>query len=145
MDSSFLYILFNRKLFNLEQSFIAFNNFIIFFIINTVCDKLIVSVLICLTIIVCSQLGEEVICHKADLRFVSISGQKVLDTVQEALEQAGGSNPALYSTSKMVTDQLHDANHRYTGLHTKVSMFMFSGFMFKRNSTSVHTRLVPIF
>ncbi|CAG06295.1 unnamed protein product, partial [Tetraodon nigroviridis] len=65
------------------------------------------------------KLGEEVICHKADLRFVSISGQKVLDTAQGALEQAGGSNPALCSTSKMVTDKLHDANHRYTGLHTK--------------------------
>lgn len=71
----------------------------------------------------CSQLGEEVICHKADLRFVSISGQKVLDTVQGALEQAEGSNPALCSTSKMVTDRLHDANHRYTGLHTKVRPF----------------------
>lgn len=72
---------------------------------------------------VCSQLGEEVICHKADLRFVSISGQKVLDTVQGALEQSGGSNPALCSTSKMVTDKLQDANHRYTVLHTKVTQF----------------------
>lgn len=86
---------------------------------------------------VCSQLGEEVICHKADLRFVSISGQKVLDTVQGALEQAGDSNPALCSTSKMVTDRLHDANHRYTSLHTKVSQF--SDFMFKRNFASLHT------
>lgn len=72
---------------------------------------------------VCSQLGEEVICHKADLRFVSISGQKVLDTVQGVLEQSGGSNPALCSTSKMVTDKLQDANHRYTALHTKVTQF----------------------
>lgn len=86
---------------------------------------------------VCSQLGEEVICHKADLRFVSISGQKVLDTVQGALEQAGDSNPALCSTSKMVTDRLHDANHRYTGLHTKVSQF--SEYMCKRIFASVHT------
>lgn len=86
---------------------------------------------------VCSQLGEEVICHKADLRFVSISGQKVLDTVQGALEQAGGSNAALCSTSKMVTDRLHDANHRYTGLHTKVSQC--SDFIFKRTFSSVHT------
>eukprot|EP00066_Takifugu_rubripes_P017863 XP_011607129.1 PREDICTED: microtubule-actin cross-linking factor 1 isoform X3 [Takifugu rubripes] len=65
------------------------------------------------------KLGEEVICHKADLRFVSISGQKVLDTVQGALEQSGGTNPALCSTSEMVTDKLQDANHRYTALHTK--------------------------
>lgn len=66
------------------------------------------------------QLGEDVICHKADLRFVSISGQKVLDSVQGALEQVGGSDPALDSTRQVVTDKLQDANHRYTTLHTKV-------------------------
>ncbi|XP_026206002.1 microtubule-actin cross-linking factor 1 isoform X13 [Anabas testudineus] len=65
------------------------------------------------------KLAEDVICHKADLRFVSISGQKVLDSVQGALEQVGGSDPALNSTKEMVTDKLQDANHRYTTLHTK--------------------------
>uniref|UniRef100_A0A3Q2P4T9 Microtubule actin crosslinking factor 1 n=1 Tax=Fundulus heteroclitus TaxID=8078 RepID=A0A3Q2P4T9_FUNHE len=67
------------------------------------------------------QLGEDVICHKADLRFVSISGQKVLDSVQGALEQAGGSDPALEGTKRLVAEKLQDANHRYTTLHTKVS------------------------
>ncbi|XP_044027803.1 microtubule-actin cross-linking factor 1 isoform X13 [Siniperca chuatsi] len=65
------------------------------------------------------KLAEDVICHKADLRFVSISGQKVLDSVQGALEQLGGSDPALDSTKQLVTDKLQDANHRYTTLHTK--------------------------
>ncbi|TKS88879.1 Microtubule-actin cross-linking factor 1 [Collichthys lucidus] len=65
------------------------------------------------------KLGEDVICHKADLRFVSISGQKVLDSVQGALEQVGGSDPAMESTKQLVTDKLQDANHRYTTLHTK--------------------------
>ncbi|XP_034017058.1 microtubule-actin cross-linking factor 1 isoform X22 [Thalassophryne amazonica] len=65
------------------------------------------------------QLAEDVICHKADLRFVSISGQKVLDSVQGALEHVRGSDPALDSTKELVTDQLQDANHRYTTLHTK--------------------------
>lgn len=65
------------------------------------------------------KLSEDVICHKADLRFVSISGQKVVDSVQGALEQVGGSDPALESTKRLVTDKLHDANHRYTALHTK--------------------------
>ncbi|XP_041867704.1 microtubule-actin cross-linking factor 1 isoform X2 [Melanotaenia boesemani] len=65
------------------------------------------------------KLAEDVICHKADLRFVSISGQKVLDSVQGALEQVGGSDPALDSTKQLVTDKLQDANHRYTTLHTK--------------------------
>uniref|UniRef100_A0A673B6B6 Microtubule actin crosslinking factor 1 n=1 Tax=Sphaeramia orbicularis TaxID=375764 RepID=A0A673B6B6_9TELE len=67
-----------------------------------------------------TDLAEDVICHKADLRFVSISGQKVLDSVQGALEQVGGSDPALDGTKQLVTDKLHDANHRYTALHTKV-------------------------
>lgn len=66
------------------------------------------------------QLAEDVICHKADLRFVSISGQKVLDSIQAALEQVGGSDPAMNSTKQLVTDKLQDANHRYTNLHTKV-------------------------
>ncbi|KAM7384719.1 hypothetical protein PAMA_011869 [Pampus argenteus] len=65
------------------------------------------------------KLAEDVICHKADLRFVSISGQKVLDSVQGALEQVGGSDPALNSTKELVTDKLQDANHKYTTLHTK--------------------------
>ncbi|XP_047461897.1 microtubule-actin cross-linking factor 1 isoform X7 [Mugil cephalus] len=65
------------------------------------------------------KLAEDVICHKADLRFVSISGQKVLDSVQAALEQVGGSDPALEGTKQLVTDKLQDANHRYTTLHTK--------------------------
>lgn len=66
------------------------------------------------------QLGEDVICHKADLRFVSISGQKVLDSIQGAQEQVGGSDPALGGTEQLVNDKLLDANHRYTSLHTKV-------------------------
>ncbi|XP_036948795.1 microtubule-actin cross-linking factor 1, isoforms 1/2/3/5 isoform X19 [Acanthopagrus latus] len=65
------------------------------------------------------KLAEDVICHKADLRFVSISGQKVLDSIQAALEQVGGSDPAMNSTKQLVTDKLQDANHRYTNLHTK--------------------------
>ncbi|KAK6323662.1 hypothetical protein J4Q44_G00060010 [Coregonus suidteri] len=67
------------------------------------------------------KLAEDVICHKADLRFVSISGQKVLDSVQGALEKVGGSDPALEETKQLVTDKLQDANHRYTTLHTKSS------------------------
>ncbi|MEQ2158198.1 hypothetical protein GOODEAATRI_009801, partial [Goodea atripinnis] len=62
---------------------------------------------------------KDVICHKADLRFVSISGQKVLDSVQGALEQVGGSDPSLESIKQLVSDKLQDANHRYTTLHTK--------------------------
>ncbi|XP_062342611.1 microtubule-actin cross-linking factor 1 isoform X3 [Osmerus eperlanus] len=67
------------------------------------------------------KLAEDVICHKADLRFVSISGQKVLDSVQAALEKVRGSDPALEGTKHQVSERLQDANHRYTALHSKSS------------------------
>ncbi|XP_046874566.1 microtubule-actin cross-linking factor 1 isoform X2 [Hypomesus transpacificus] len=67
------------------------------------------------------KLSEDVICHKADLRFVSISGQKVLDSVQAALEKVRGSDPALEGTKHQVSERLQDANHRYTALHSKSS------------------------
>ncbi|XP_061521080.1 microtubule-actin cross-linking factor 1 isoform X4 [Phycodurus eques] len=63
-----------------------------------------------------TKLAEDVICHKADLRFVSISGQKVLDSCAGALEARWGA-----ATERLVTDKLHDANHRYTSLHAKSS------------------------
>ncbi|XP_057684734.1 microtubule-actin cross-linking factor 1 isoform X3 [Corythoichthys intestinalis] len=68
------------------------------------------------------KLAEDIICHKADLRFVSISGQKVLDSCQGALEQHGESGDgSLEATKQLVTDKLQDANHRYTSLHAKSS------------------------
>ncbi|XP_068505073.1 microtubule-actin cross-linking factor 1 isoform X7 [Syngnathus scovelli] len=69
------------------------------------------------------KLAEDVICHKADLRFVSISGQKVLDSCQGVLEQQDGAGDAaaLEATKQLVTDKLQDANHRYTSLHAKSS------------------------
>ncbi|XP_077362461.1 microtubule-actin cross-linking factor 1 isoform X5 [Festucalex cinctus] len=69
------------------------------------------------------KLAEDVICHKADLRFVSISGQKVLDSCQDALEQQDGDGDAtaLEATKQLVTDKLQDSNHRYTSIHAKSS------------------------
>ncbi|KAJ8000014.1 hypothetical protein DPEC_G00200410 [Dallia pectoralis] len=67
------------------------------------------------------KVAEDVICHKADLRFVSISGQKVLDSVQGTLERVGGSDPALEDTKQLVSDKLQEANQRYTALHGKSS------------------------
>ncbi|XP_062386258.1 microtubule-actin cross-linking factor 1 isoform X4 [Sardina pilchardus] len=67
------------------------------------------------------KLAEDVICHKADLRFVSISGQKVLDSVQGALERVGGEDPALEETKQIVSDRLQDATQRYSALHSKSS------------------------
>uniref|UniRef100_A0A671QTD4 Microtubule-actin cross-linking factor 1-like n=1 Tax=Sinocyclocheilus anshuiensis TaxID=1608454 RepID=A0A671QTD4_9TELE len=60
---------------------------------------------------------EDVICHKADLRFVTISGQKVLDSVQGALEKVGSTDPALEETRHLVSVKLQDATQRYSSLH----------------------------
>ncbi|XP_072532164.1 microtubule-actin cross-linking factor 1 isoform X11 [Salminus brasiliensis] len=65
------------------------------------------------------KLAEDLICHKADLRFVSISGQKVLDSVQGALERIGGTDPALEDTRQLVSDKLQDATQRYNSLQNK--------------------------
>lgn len=66
------------------------------------------------------QLAEDVICHKADLRFVTISGQKVLDSVQCALQRMGSTDLALEETKHLVSDKLQDATQRYGSLHSKV-------------------------
>ncbi|XP_051519307.1 microtubule-actin cross-linking factor 1-like isoform X11 [Myxocyprinus asiaticus] len=67
------------------------------------------------------KLAEDVICHKADLRFVTISGQKVLDSVQGALERVGSSDPVLEDTRQLVSDKLQEATQRYNLLHSKSS------------------------
>lgn len=59
--------------------------------------------------------SEDVISHKGDLRFVTISGQKVLDT-ENSFEE--GREPS--TTGTLVKDRLKDATERYTALHSKV-------------------------
>jgi len=51
---------------------------------------------------------------------VSISGQKVLDSVQGALERVGSTDPTLEVTRQLVSDKLQDATQRYNSLHSKV-------------------------
>ncbi|KAB1269108.1 Microtubule-actin cross-linking factor 1; isoforms 1/2/3/5 [Camelus dromedarius] len=58
--------------------------------------------------------SEDVISHKGDLRFVTISGQKVLDT-ENSLEEGKESS----ATGTLVKDKLKDATERYTALHSK--------------------------
>ncbi|XP_026964809.1 microtubule-actin cross-linking factor 1 isoform X4 [Sagmatias obliquidens] len=58
--------------------------------------------------------SEDVISHKGDLRFVTISGQKVLDT-ENSLEE--GKEPS--ATGTLVKDKLKDATERYSALHSK--------------------------
>ncbi|NWS52743.1 MACF1 factor, partial [Chunga burmeisteri] len=59
--------------------------------------------------------SEDVISHKGDLRFVTMSGQKVLD-VEGAAGDAG--SQSLMSGS-VVKSKLEDATQRYTALHSK--------------------------
>lgn len=63
--------------------------------------------------------SEDVISHKGDLRFVTISGQKVLDT-ENSLEK--GKEPS--ATGTLVKDKLKDATERYTALHSEVRRFL---------------------
>ncbi|XP_042805008.1 microtubule-actin cross-linking factor 1 [Panthera leo] len=58
--------------------------------------------------------SEDVISHKGDLRFVTISGQKVLDT-ENSFEEGRGAS----ATGMLVKGKLKDATERYTALHSK--------------------------
>lgn len=60
--------------------------------------------------------SEDVISHKGDLRFVTMSGQKVLD-VEGAAGDAGSQPPM---SGSVVKSKLEDATQRYTALHSKV-------------------------
>ncbi|NXG01795.1 MACF1 factor, partial [Sakesphorus luctuosus] len=61
--------------------------------------------------------SEDVISHKGDLRFITMSGQKVLD-VEGA---AGDAEPQLLMSRSVVKGKLEDATQRYTTLHSKCS------------------------
>ncbi|KAL4667192.1 hypothetical protein H8959_005881 [Pygathrix nigripes] len=58
--------------------------------------------------------SEDVISHKGDLRFVTISGQKVLDMENSFKE---GKEPS--EIGNLVKDKLKDATERYTALHSE--------------------------
>ncbi|NXG57405.1 MACF1 factor, partial [Hemiprocne comata] len=59
--------------------------------------------------------SEDVISHKGDLRFVTMSGQKVLD----AEGAAGDAGSQLLMSGSVVRSKLEDATQRYTALHSK--------------------------
>ncbi|XP_064381197.1 microtubule-actin cross-linking factor 1 isoform X7 [Dromaius novaehollandiae] len=59
--------------------------------------------------------SEDVISHKGDLRFVTMSGQKVLDA--EGAAKDGGAQPL--TSGSVVKSKLEDATQRYTTLHSK--------------------------
>ncbi|XP_062818943.1 microtubule-actin cross-linking factor 1 isoform X14 [Anolis carolinensis] len=60
-----------------------------------------------------SSFSEDVISHKGDLRFVTMSGQKVLDA------EKATAGPEVSSTGALVTSKLEDATKRYGTLHSK--------------------------
>ncbi|KAM6115785.1 microtubule-actin cross-linking factor 1 isoform 2-T2 [Phoenicopterus ruber ruber] len=59
--------------------------------------------------------SEDVISHKGDLRFVTMSGQKVLD----AEGAAGDAGSQSLASGSVVKSKLEDATQRYTTLHSK--------------------------
>ncbi|XP_039183891.1 microtubule-actin cross-linking factor 1 isoform X19 [Crotalus tigris] len=69
-----------------------------------------------------SSFSEDVISHKGDLRFVTMSGQKVLDAEEAVIAASGGEPcPEILATSTLVKSKLEDANRRYGSLHSKCS------------------------
>ncbi|XP_078093974.1 microtubule-actin cross-linking factor 1 isoform X16 [Mustelus asterias] len=67
--------------------------------------------------------SEDIISHKGDLRYVTISGQKVLDTANAFAETNANENVKTpidpSATTKLVKDKLEDAKNRYSTLHSK--------------------------
>ncbi|KAM9116258.1 microtubule-actin cross-linking factor 1 isoform 8-T8 [Pangshura tecta] len=62
--------------------------------------------------------SEDVISHKGDLRFVTMSGRKVLDAERAAKEEG----PEPLATGNLVKSKLDDATKRYTALHSECAM-----------------------
>eukprot|EP00062_Callorhinchus_milii_P022483 gi/632980302/ref/XP_007906959.1/ PREDICTED: microtubule-actin cross-linking factor 1 isoform X3 [Callorhinchus milii] len=67
--------------------------------------------------------SDDVISHKGDLRYITISGQKVLDTARSFTETSTNEDfksavdPSI--TSTLVKCKLNDAKNRYNTLHSK--------------------------
>uniref|UniRef100_H3AVM2 Microtubule actin crosslinking factor 1 n=1 Tax=Latimeria chalumnae TaxID=7897 RepID=H3AVM2_LATCH len=70
-----------------------------------------------------SALSEDVISHKGDLRYITISGQKVLDAARVMSEKKAGKESTAgldpSGTSSLVKSKLDDATNRYNELHSK--------------------------
>ncbi|XP_060114429.1 microtubule-actin cross-linking factor 1 isoform X14 [Heteronotia binoei] len=66
-----------------------------------------------------SGFSEDVISHKGDLRFVTMSGQKVLDAEKMAAVVGGPPGPEVLATGMLVKNKLDDATKRYGALHSK--------------------------
>lgn len=77
--------------------------------------------------------SEDVISHKGDLRFINISGQKVLDAAKacdrgECNRSDGLPAVDMSGTCNAVREKLDSAGSRYKALHTQVMMLFFSLF-----------------
>ncbi|XP_044275357.1 microtubule-actin cross-linking factor 1 isoform X4 [Varanus komodoensis] len=71
-----------------------------------------------------SRFSEDVLSHKGDLRFVTMSGQKVLDAEKTVAAEGGGlCVPAVAATGALVRSKLDSATTRYGALHSKCSAF----------------------
>ncbi|XP_051792278.1 microtubule-actin cross-linking factor 1, isoforms 1/2/3/4/5 isoform X7 [Erpetoichthys calabaricus] len=62
--------------------------------------------------------SDDIICHKADLRFVTISGQKVLD-MAALIHTSGWTELDIISVVQLVKNKMDDATERYSKLRDK--------------------------
>lgn len=79
--------------------------------------------------------SEDVISHKGDLRFITISGQKVLEAARGCNRgESGGTDglPALdmSGTCAAVKEKLDSAASSYKALHTQVGFYFASRYIF---------------
>uniref|UniRef100_A0A8D0C7B9 Microtubule actin crosslinking factor 1 n=1 Tax=Salvator merianae TaxID=96440 RepID=A0A8D0C7B9_SALMN len=66
-----------------------------------------------------SSFSEDVISHKGDLRFVTMSGQKVLDAEKMASDAEETPGPEVVAAGTLVKSKLDNATRRYSALHSK--------------------------
>ncbi|XP_041419112.1 dystonin isoform X12 [Xenopus laevis] len=66
--------------------------------------------------------SEDVISHKGDLRYITISGQRVLDAAKSCNKDDDNNNVNTLETCKMVQERLDTASEKFKSLHSKCNV-----------------------
>lgn len=74
--------------------------------------------------------SEDVISHKGDLRYITISGNRVLEAAKSCSKRDGGGKADQHNTDtsaahREVQSKLDRATDRFRSLYSKVSLFLF--------------------
>ncbi|XP_018121017.1 dystonin isoform X4 [Xenopus laevis] len=66
--------------------------------------------------------SEDVISHKGDLRYITISGQRVLDAAKSCNKDEDNNNVNTLETCKIVQERLDTASEKFKSLHSKCNV-----------------------